>query len=68
MNLIRVNAKDRFNGEIGRRFDPEETQNYREEFIRVFEEESNILGKLITWYKAQSIQTLLKAAPYFCYH
>ena len=45
MNLIRVNAKDRFLGKLAGVDDPEKKRKIiGEEFIRVFEEESNKLG------------------------
>lgn len=47
MNLIRVNAKDRFLGKLAGVSDPERKRKIiGEEFIRVFEEESNKLGKI----------------------
>ncbi|MGE4590036.1 MAG: glutamine-hydrolyzing GMP synthase [Acidaminococcaceae bacterium] len=47
MNLIRVNAKDRFLGKLAGVSDPERKRKIiGEEFIRVFEEESNKLGKV----------------------
>ena len=47
MNLIRVNAKDRFMGKLAGVSDPERKRKIiGEEFIRVFEEESNKLGKV----------------------
>jgi GMP synthase (glutamine-hydrolysing) len=47
MNLIRVNAKDRFLGKLKGVEDPERKRKIiGEEFIRVFEEESNKLGKI----------------------
>jgi len=47
MNLIRVNAKDRFLGKLQGVEDPERKRKIiGEEFIRVFEEESNKLGKI----------------------
>ncbi|SHH98331.1 glutamine-hydrolyzing GMP synthase [Clostridium grantii] len=47
MNLIRVNAEDRFLGKLKGVSDPETKRKIiGEEFIRVFEEESNKLGQL----------------------
>ena len=47
MNLIRVNAKDRFMAKLAGVSDPESKRKIiGEEFIRVFEEESNKLGKV----------------------
>ena len=47
MNLIRVNAKDRFLGKLKGVSEPEKKRKIiGEEFIRVFEEESNKLGQL----------------------
>jgi len=47
MNLIRVNAQDRFLGKLKGVSDPETKRKIiGEEFIRVFEEESNKLGKI----------------------
>jgi GMP synthase (glutamine-hydrolysing) len=47
MNLIRVNAQDRFLGKLKGVSDPEKKRKIiGEEFIRVFEEESNKLGKI----------------------
>ena len=47
MNLIRVNAQDRFLGKLKGVSDPETKRKIiGEEFIRVFEEESNKLGKM----------------------
>ena len=47
MNLIRVNAQDRFLGKLKGVEDPEKKRKIiGEEFIRVFEEESNKLGKI----------------------
>ena len=47
MNLIRVNAKDRFMAKLAGVSDPERKRKIiGEEFIRVFEEESNKLGKV----------------------
>lgn len=47
MNLIRVNAKERFLGKLAGVADPEEKRKIiGEEFIRVFEEESNKLGEI----------------------
>ena len=47
MNLIRVNAKDRFMAKLAGVSDPERKRKIiGEEFIRVFEEESNNLGKV----------------------
>ncbi len=47
MNLIRVNAQDRFLGKLKGVSDPERKRKIiGEEFIRVFEEESNKLGKM----------------------
>ena len=47
MNLIRVNAKERFMGKLAGVSDPERKRKIiGEEFIRVFEEESNKLGKV----------------------
>ena len=47
MNLIRVDAKDRFLGKLAGVSDPERKRKIiGEEFIRVFEEESNKLGKI----------------------
>lgn len=47
MNLIRVNAKDRFLGKLKGVSDPEKKRKIiGEEFIRVFEEESNKLGEI----------------------
>ena len=47
MNLIRVNAADRFLGKLKGVSDPERKRKIiGEEFIRVFEEESNKLGKV----------------------
>lgn len=47
MNLIRVNAKERFLGKLKGVEDPERKRKIiGEEFIRVFEEESNKLGKI----------------------
>jgi len=47
MNLIRVNAQDRFLSKLGGVKDPERKRKIiGEEFIRVFEEESNKLGKM----------------------
>lgn len=47
MNLIRVNAQDRFLGKLKGVSDPERKRKIiGEEFIRVFEEESNKLGTI----------------------
>ncbi|KGG81264.1 GMP synthase [Caloranaerobacter azorensis H53214] len=47
MNLIRVNAKDRFLSKLKGVTDPEKKRKIiGEEFIRVFEEEKNKLGKV----------------------
>ncbi|ARC86564.1 GMP synthase [Clostridium argentinense CDC 2741] len=47
MNLIRVNAQDRFLGKLKGVSDPERKRKIiGEEFIRVFEEESNKLGEI----------------------
>ena len=47
MNIIRVNAQDRFLGKLKGISDPEQKRKIiGEEFIRVFEEESNKLGQL----------------------
>ena len=47
MNLIRVNAKDRFLGKLAGVSDPERKRKIiGEEFIRVFEEESQKIGKV----------------------
>lgn len=47
MNLIRVNAKERFMSKLAGVSDPERKRKIiGEEFIRVFEEESNKLGKV----------------------
>ncbi len=47
MNLIRVNAKDRFLGKLAGVSDPERKRKIiGEEFIRVFEEEANKLGEI----------------------
>lgn len=47
MNLIRVNAQDRFLGRLKGVIDPERKRKIiGEEFIRVFEEESNKLGDI----------------------
>ena len=47
MNLIRVNAQDRFLGKLAGVSDPERKRKIiGEEFIRVFEEESNKLGEI----------------------
>lgn len=47
MNLIRVNAEDRFLGKLAGVSDPERKRKIiGEEFIRVFEEESNKLGQI----------------------
>lgn len=47
MNLIRVNAKDRFMGKLAGVSDPERKRKIiGEEFIRVFEEESKKIGKV----------------------
>ncbi|WP_297430675.1 glutamine-hydrolyzing GMP synthase [Clostridium sp.] len=47
MNLIRVNAKDRFLGKLDGVSDPERKRKIiGEEFIRVFEEEANKLGEI----------------------
>ncbi len=47
MNLIRVNAKDRFLGKLKGVSDPEKKRKIiGEEFIRVFEEEANKLGDI----------------------
>lgn len=47
MNLIRVDAKERFLGKLAGVSDPERKRKIiGEEFIRVFEEESNKLGKI----------------------
>ena len=47
MNLIRVDAKDRFLGKLAGVSDPERKRKIiGEEFIRVFEEESDKLGKI----------------------
>lgn len=47
MNLIRVNAQDRFLGKLAGVSDPERKRKIiGEEFIRVFEEESHKLGKI----------------------
>ncbi len=47
MNLIRVNAKDRFLGKLAGVSDPESKRKIiGEEFIRVFEEESKKIGKV----------------------
>lgn len=47
MNLIRVNAQDRFLGKLSGVSDPEKKRKIiGEEFIRVFEEESNKIGQV----------------------
>lgn len=47
MNLIRVNAKDRFLGKLKGVTEPEKKRKIiGEEFIRVFEEEANKLGEI----------------------
>lgn len=47
MNLIRVNAKDRFLGKLKGVSDPERKRKIiGEEFIRVFEQEANKLGEI----------------------
>lgn len=47
MNLIRVNAQDRFLGKLAGVSDPERKRKIiGEEFIRVFEEEANKLGEI----------------------
>jgi GMP synthase (glutamine-hydrolysing) len=47
MNLIRVNAQDRFLGKLKGVSDPEKKRKIiGEEFIRVFEEEANNLGEI----------------------
>ncbi len=47
MNIIRVNVQDRFLGKLKGISDPEQKRKIiGEEFIRVFEEESNKLGQL----------------------
>lgn len=47
MNLIRVNAKERFMAKLAGVSDPERKRKIiGEEFIRVFEEESNKIGKV----------------------
>jgi GMP synthase (glutamine-hydrolysing) len=47
MNLIRVNAQDRFLGKLAGVEDPERKRKIiGEEFIRVFEEEANKLGEI----------------------
>lgn len=47
MNLIRVNCEDRFLGKLKGITEPEQKRKIiGEEFIRVFEEESNKLGKM----------------------
>ena len=47
MNLIRVNAKDRFLSKLAGVSEPEKKRKIiGEEFIRVFEEESQKLGKI----------------------
>lgn len=47
MNIIRVNAKDRFLGKLKGVSDPERKRKIiGEEFIRVFEEEANKLGEI----------------------
>lgn len=47
MNIIRVNSKDRFLSKLEGVTDPEKKRKIiGEEFIRVFEEESNKLGKM----------------------
>ncbi|MDS0526087.1 glutamine-hydrolyzing GMP synthase [Clostridium sp. SHJSY1] len=47
MNIIRVNAKDRFLGKLAGVSDPETKRKIiGEEFIRVFEEEANKLGEI----------------------
>lgn len=47
MNLVRVNAQERFLGKLKGVSDPERKRKIiGEEFIRVFEEESNKLGKM----------------------
>lgn len=47
MNIIRVNAKDRFLGKLKGVSDPETKRKIiGEEFIRVFEEEANKLGEI----------------------
>jgi GMP synthase (glutamine-hydrolysing) len=47
MNLIRVNVQDRFLGKLKGEADPERKRKIiGEEFIRVFEEESNKLGEV----------------------
>ncbi|WP_186429413.1 glutamine-hydrolyzing GMP synthase [Clostridium sp. BSD9I1] len=47
MNLIRVNAQDRFLGKLKGVSDPEKKRKIiGEEFIRVFEEEANKLGEI----------------------
>lgn len=47
MNMIRVNAEDRFLGKLSGVTDPEEKRKIiGEEFIRVFEDEANKIGKV----------------------
>ncbi|MDP4144569.1 MAG: glutamine-hydrolyzing GMP synthase [Bacillota bacterium] len=47
MNLVRVNAEDRFLGKLAGVSDPERKRKIiGEEFIRVFEEEANKLGQI----------------------
>lgn len=46
MNLIRVNAKDRFLSKLAGVSEPEKRKIIGEEFIRVFEEKSQKLGKI----------------------
>ena len=61
MNLIRVDAKDRFLGKLAGVSDPERKRKIiGEEFIRVFEAKLINSAKLISLFKVQSIQILLK--------
>lgn len=69
INLICVDAGDRFLGKLKGVTDPERKRKIiGEEFIRVFEEEAKKLELWTSWYKERFIRTLLKAAAkYSCY-
>ena len=61
MNLIFVEAEDRFLARLKGISDPERKRKIiGEEFIRVFEQESPA-GKLITWFRAQCIRIIIES-------
>ena len=69
MNLIRVNAKDRFLQRLAGVSDPERKRKIiGEEFIRVFEEESSKLGRLNSCARAPFTPTSWRAARGGCRH